>query len=195
MTGFPEPDHDAKSATSAPRLRPRPGEPAVPRNQMGGSTPSCYNRVNSKLLLTLSAGPKGLLGAVASVRGLGGDAGVPWLPAASVDVAEYLTTLVGRAAGLATGSRGPFYPPGYVRRSEDRLSEPRSPRLDHRRNHLVRGPGRVSAEAVAQACHLRRRLDPPGDLAGRHPEHAGARVDYRLMGPDCQQASTAAGPR
>ena len=27
-------------------------EPAVPRNQMGGSTPICYNRVNSKLLLT-----------------------------------------------------------------------------------------------------------------------------------------------
>ena len=45
----------------------------------------------------------------------------------------------------------------------------------------------MSAEAVAQACHLRRRLDPPGDLAGRHPEHAGARIDYRLMGPDCQQ--------
>ena len=106
-----------------------PGVPAVPRNQMGGSTPSCYNRVNSKLLLTLSTGPKGLLGAVASVRGLGGDAGVPWLPAASVDVAEYLKTLVGRAAGLATGSRGPSCPPGYVQRSEDRLCEPQSRRL------------------------------------------------------------------
>ena len=30
-------------------------EPAVPRNQMGGSTPICYNRVNSKLLLTQRA--------------------------------------------------------------------------------------------------------------------------------------------
>ena len=28
-------------------------EPAVPRNRMGGSTPICYNRVNSKLLLTV----------------------------------------------------------------------------------------------------------------------------------------------
>ena len=28
-------------------------EPAVPRNQMGGSIPICYNLVNSKLLLTL----------------------------------------------------------------------------------------------------------------------------------------------
>ena len=28
---------------------------------------------------------------------------------------------------------GPVLPPGYVRRSEDRLCEPRSPRLDHRR--------------------------------------------------------------
>ena len=27
-------------------------EPVVPRNRMGGSTPICYNRVNSKLLLT-----------------------------------------------------------------------------------------------------------------------------------------------
>ena len=27
-------------------------EPVIPRNQMGGSTPACYNRVNSKLLLT-----------------------------------------------------------------------------------------------------------------------------------------------
>ena len=31
-----------------------------------------------------------------------GDAGIPWLPAAPVDVAEYLTALVGRGAGLAT---------------------------------------------------------------------------------------------
>ena len=30
------------------------------------------------------------------------------------------------------GGRGPFCPPGYVRRSEDRLCEPRSPSLDHR---------------------------------------------------------------
>ena len=32
------------------------------------------------------------------------------------------------------GRRGQSCPPGYVRRSEDRLSEPRSPRLDHRRS-------------------------------------------------------------
>ena len=32
------------------------------------------------------------------------------------------------------GGRGPSCPPGYVRRSEDRLCEPRSPRLDHRRS-------------------------------------------------------------
>ena len=31
-----------------------------------------------------------------------GDAGVPWLPAAPVDVAEYLTALVGRGVGIAT---------------------------------------------------------------------------------------------
>ena len=35
---------------------------------------------------------------------------------------------------------GPFCPQGYVRQSEDRLCEPRSPRLDHRRKHPVRGP-------------------------------------------------------
>ncbi len=137
-----------------------PGVPAVPRNQMGGSTPSCYNRVNSKLLLTLSTGPKGLLGAVASVRGLGGDAGVPWLPAASVDVAEYLKTLVGRAAGLATGSRGPSCPPGYVRRSEDRFCEPRSPRLDHRREYSVRGPGRAGLQDSRPVCQGRRHCVP-----------------------------------
>ena len=34
----------------------------------------------------------------------------------------------------------------YVRRSEDRLSEPRSPRLDHRRKHLVRGPRRAGLQ-------------------------------------------------
>ena len=28
-------------------------DPVIPRNQMGGSTPICYNRVNSKLLLRL----------------------------------------------------------------------------------------------------------------------------------------------
>ena len=28
-------------------------EPVIPRNRMGGSTPICYNRVNSKLLLTV----------------------------------------------------------------------------------------------------------------------------------------------
>ena len=32
------------------------------------------------------------------------------------------------------GRRGPSCPPGYVRRSEHRLCEPRSPRLDHRRS-------------------------------------------------------------
>ena len=44
------------------------------------------------------------------------------------------------------GGRGPFCPPGYVRRSEDRLSEPQYHRLDHRRNHLVRGPGRAGLQ-------------------------------------------------
>ena len=40
---------------------------------------------------------------------------------------------------------------------------------------------------LAKACHLRRRLDPPGDLAGRQREDAGARIDHRLLGPDGQQ--------
>ena len=87
--------------------------------------------------------PKGLLGAVASVRGPGGDAGVLWQPAAPVDVAEYLTALVGEPVLPRCGRRGPFCPPGYVRRSEDRLCEPQSPHLDHRREHSVRGPGRA----------------------------------------------------
>ena len=39
-----------------------------------------------------------------------GDAGVPWLPAAPVGVAEYLTTLVGRGAGLATVRTSPPSP-------------------------------------------------------------------------------------
>ena len=39
------------------------------------------------------------------------------------------------------GRRYPSCPQGYVRRSEDRLCEPRSPRLDHRRKHPIRGPG------------------------------------------------------
>ena len=70
---------------------------------------------------------------------------------------------------------GPVLSPGgYVGLPEDRLYEPRSRRLNHRREHPVRGPGRVSAEAVSQICHLRRRLDPPGDLAGRQPEDVGA---------------------
>ena len=41
----------------------------------------------------------------------------------------------------AVPRRGPFCLTGYVRQSEHRLCEPRSPRLDHQRNHLVRGPG------------------------------------------------------
>ena len=46
---------------------------------------------------------------------------------------------------------GPFCPPSYVRRSEDRLSEPRSPRLDHRRNHPVRGVLATFAYWVSRA--------------------------------------------
>ena len=41
------------------------------------------------------------------------DAGVPWLPAAPVDIAEYLTALVARGAGLATVRQaGPVLSPG-----------------------------------------------------------------------------------
>ena len=46
---------------------------------------------------------------------------------------------------------GPFCPPSYVRRSEDRLCEPRSPRLDHRRNHPVRGVLATFAYWVSRA--------------------------------------------
>ena len=49
------------------------------------------------------------------------------------------------------GIWGPFCPPGYVRRSEDRLCEPRSPRLDHRRNHPVRGVLATFAYWVSRA--------------------------------------------
>ena len=45
--------------------------------------------------------------------------------------------------GWQTGS---VLSPGYVRQSEDRLSEPRSPRRDHRRNHLVRSPRRAGLQ-------------------------------------------------
>ena len=48
-------------------------------------------------------------------------------------------------------------------------------------------PGRVGAESVAETGHLRCRLDPPGELARRQVEHAGTRVDHRLLGPDGQQ--------
>ena len=56
------------------------------------------------------------------------DAGIPWLLTAPVDVAEYLTALVGAGRRPCNGAarRCPSCPPGYVRRSEDRLSEPRS---------------------------------------------------------------------
>ena len=53
------------------------------------------------------------------------------------------------------GGRGPFSPPGYVRRSEDWLSEPRSPRLDHQRcwmTHKFSGPGAVT-EANSPAAY------------------------------------------
>ena len=40
-------------------------DPVIPRNQMGGSTPACYNGVNSKLLLTLG----GLRPAMAGMSG------------------------------------------------------------------------------------------------------------------------------
>ena len=60
------------------------------------------------------------------------DVGVPWLPAAPVDLAEYLTALMRRGAGITTVRQaGPVLSPGYVRRSEDRLSEPRFRRQDH----------------------------------------------------------------
>ena len=52
------------------------------------------------------------------------DAGVPWLPAAPVDTAEYLTALVGEPVFPRCGRRCPSWPPGYVRRSEDRFCEP-----------------------------------------------------------------------
>ena len=60
------------------------------------------------------------------------DAGVPWLPAAPVDVAEYLTALVGEPVLQRCGRRGPFCPPGYVRQSEDRFCEPQNRHLDPR---------------------------------------------------------------
>ena len=51
LPGWPEsyaPGATEELTASAARGR----ELAIPRNQMGGSTPICYNRVNSKLLLT-----------------------------------------------------------------------------------------------------------------------------------------------
>ena len=83
------------------------------------------------------------------------DVAVPWLPAAPVDVAEYLTALVGEPVLQRCGRRGPFCPPGYVRRSEDRFCEPRSPRLDHQRcwmTHKFSGPGAVT-EANSPAAY------------------------------------------
>ena len=81
------------------------------------------------------------------------DAVIPWLPTAPVDVAEYLTALVGAGRRSCNGAarRCPSCPPGYVRQSEDRLCEPRSPRLDHRRNHPVRGVLATFAYWVSRA--------------------------------------------
>ena len=55
------------------------------------------------------------------------DAGIPWLLTAPVDVAEYLTALVGAGRRSCNGAarRSPFRPRD-VGQSEDRLSEPRS---------------------------------------------------------------------
>ena len=50
---------------------------------------------------------------------------------------------------LASGGRP--VPRSYVRQSEDRLCEPRSPRLDHRRNHPVRGVLATFAYWVSRA--------------------------------------------
>ena len=61
----------------------------------------------------------------ATVRRTGGD--YPW----------EVTLLPLVVNGCQAGS---VVSPGYVRRSEDRLCEPQSQRLDHQRKHPVRGP-------------------------------------------------------
>ena len=55
-----------------------------------------------------------------------GNAGVPWLPAAPADIAEYLTAPVGRGAGLATVRQaGSVLSPGLRPAvSKDRFCEP-----------------------------------------------------------------------
>ena len=72
--------------------------------------------------------------------------------------------------------QGPFSPTGYVQRSEDRLYEPRSPRLDHRRKHPIRGPGRVGLR------------DLPGGSPGRLRNSRGlkslpGRTDFQEVLP------------
>ena len=59
------------------------------------------------------------------------DAVIPWLLTAPVDVAEYLTALVGAGRRSCNGAarRCPSWPPGYVRRSEDRFNEPNQGKL------------------------------------------------------------------
>ena len=126
----------ARFAGAVLPVRPRPPQPGV----SGGSAPSGRQPVSPQPkpeVLSLAEDhpgrPGGLPPAVAGAvsaswsdstrRACSGqwrqfvvlawDAGVPWLPAAPVDIAEYLTALVARGAGLATVRQaGPVLSPG-----------------------------------------------------------------------------------
>ena len=125
----------ARFAGAVLPVRPRPPNPGV----SGGSAPSGRQPVSRQPKpVVLSLGdhpgrPGGLSPAVAGAVSASwsdstrracsgqwrqfvvraGDAGVPWLPSAPVDIAEYLTALVGRGAGLATVRQaGPVLSPG-----------------------------------------------------------------------------------
>ena len=108
-------DHGpARFAGAALPARPRPLSPqpapealssAVRPERRGRSLPVRRRR---RLGQPVGCDPKGLLGAVASVRGLGRRCRRPWLPAAPVYVAEYLTALVGKGRGSCHGAANGF---------------------------------------------------------------------------------------
>ena len=133
----------ARSAWSPPGRSSSPRPSPVPSRPVGRMRPERPTR------------------AVASVRGLGRRCRRP--PAAGCTGGRRLIPRgPGGGAGLATVRQtGSVLSPGYVRRSEDRLSEPQSRRLDHRREHSVRGPGRARTQ------------DPPSGGVGVLGRHRG----------------------
>ena len=125
-----------------------------------------------------------------------GDAGVAWMPAAPVDVAEYLTTLVGRGAGLATVRQA-----GAAHRTAgaDSLTESEVVRLtmaglDHQnRRAAVQAPALLDDAVVAILATARLHRER-GRRAWKSPGRVALVLALRDCGLRRSEAAAPSGP-